>query len=121
MLRIRKEQMDLLGAHMMRKYEQRVLRKIAQAYPARYRQDGDEKTLRFVQAGIRKAEQFGISEDNDAERFILILAEHGMDFEQVPHRSRCRLILANNKMSGHTKAVLLSRELDSECKREAAT
>ena len=61
MLKIQKEQMDMLDAHMMRVYEDRVMRTIKHTFSERYEQDGDDKTRQFVQAGVRKADDYSIT------------------------------------------------------------
>jgi hypothetical protein len=114
MLRIRKEQMDLLDAHMMRVYERRVVRKIKQTFPEWYRQEGEDKAHLLVQAGIRKAEGYRITEDDDVERFILLLVPYGLAFEEKPERSECREILEDQDLPGDAKVAMVSEELESE-------
>jgi hypothetical protein len=111
MLTIRKEQMEVLNAHMMRKYEDRVLARIAKSLPKRYEQDGEEKLRSFIQAAIRKGEKFGISEDDDTEEYIFLALAHGLDFEKTPDRLECRRILERQELAGDAKITLLSREL----------
>src|SRR5262245_34209606 len=112
MFTIRKEQMAVLGSHVRRKYEDRVIARIAKAYPERYRQDGEEKIRYFVQAAIEKSEQHGIEEDDDAERFILLLFAHGLDFEKSPDMAECRQILEDKELPADAKVSLLYRELE---------
>ena len=114
MLRIRKEQMDLLDAHMMRKYEQRVVQKIKRTFPKWYEQEGEEKTRLLVQAGVRKAEGYGITEDDDVERFILLLVPYGLAFEKKPERLECRAILEDQDLPADAKVAMVREELDSE-------
>ena len=114
MLTVRKEQIQVLDAHMMRKYEGRVIRKIARSFPERYAQDGEEKTRLFVQASIRKAAVYSITEDNDVETYILLLVERGIDFEQAPEMAECKEILQDTKIPADAKVNLLCRELAPE-------
>ena len=116
MLKIRKEQMETLAHHMMSKYEQRVMRKIARTFPERYKKDGHEKMLLFIQAGILKAEKYAIDEDDDVELFILLLVQYGMDFEKKPEMSRCRKILVDEDLPADAKVTLLCNELDFDPK-----
>jgi hypothetical protein len=113
MLTIRKEQMDAFGRHVRRKYEDRVIAKIAKTYPERYKQDGEEKTRYFVKAGIEKSEKHAIEEDDDAERFILLLFECGLDFEKRPEMAECRRILEDKELPADAKVSLLYRELEN--------
>jgi hypothetical protein len=108
---IRNQQMTVLDAYAMRRYEDRVVRKIARAFPPRYKRDGEEATRRFVQAGIRKADGYGIIEDDDVERFILVLAERGMDFEKDPGMDECRKILESKELPADAKVALVCRRL----------
>ncbi len=103
--------MAAFEAHSMRRYEDRVIRKIARAFPIRYKLDGEEGTRKFVQAGIRKAGGYGIAADDDVERFILVLAERGMDFEQAPGMAECRKILENKDLPPDAKVALVCRRL----------
>jgi len=112
MLQIRTEQMDVLSAHMMRVYEERVMRKIKHVFPERYEQDGDDKARQFVQAGIRKADGYSITEDDDVEDFVLVLVQYGMDFEKTPEMAECQEILEDEDLPGDAKILLLCEELD---------
>jgi hypothetical protein len=112
MLTIRKEQMDAFERHVRRKYEDRVIARIAKVYPEQYKQDGEEKTRYFVKAGIEKSEKHGIEEDDDAERFILLLFAHGLDFDNAPDRAECRQILDDKDLPGDAKVSLLYREFE---------
>lgn len=113
MLTIRKEQMAAIQAHVRRKYEDRVIARIAKAYPERYKQDGEEKVRYFVKAGIEKSEKHNIEEDDDAERLILLLFVQGLDFEKSPQKAECRRILEDKELPADAKVSLLYRELDT--------
>jgi hypothetical protein len=112
MLTIRQEQMRVLEAHMMRQYEDRVTGKLTKTFPESFKAQDTEKTRAFVRAGIRKAAPFGITEDDDVEAFILLLAVHGMDFDKPPERAECRAILADMDLEGTPKVGLIRRELN---------
>ena len=114
MLQIRKEQMDFLEAHMMRTYEQRVVRKIKQTFPQWYEREGEDKAFLLVQAGIRKAGGYSITEDEDVEKFILVLVQHGMDFEKRPERLECLEILQDPDLPADAKVTMVCEELESE-------
>ena len=114
MFTIRSEQMSQLQAHMMRKYEDRVIAKIAEAYPKRFKQEGEEKVREFIQAAIRKGEPHGITEDDETEQFALLLFAHGLDFEKAPGKEECRRILNDPDLPGDAKVNLLEREMESE-------
>jgi len=108
---IREEQMAAFEADTMRRYESRVIRKIARTYPVRYKLDGEEGTRRFVQDGIRKADGYGITEDDDVERFILVLADRGMDFEKASDMAECWEALEDKDLPGDAKVALVCRRL----------
>ena len=114
MLQIRKEQMDILSTHMVWKYEQRVVRKIRKTFPEWYEQEGEEKTHLLVQAGVRKAEGYSITEDDDVEKFVLVLVQYGMDFEKRPERLECLEILEDQDLPADAKVTMVCEELESE-------
>jgi hypothetical protein len=114
MMTIRQQQMAILDAQMMRRYEERVLRKITQRFPDRYPPNRRNEALLLVQAGIRAAARVGIEEDDDVERFLLLVARHGLDFATPLHRVECRGILDNPNLPGDAKVSLLERELAAE-------
>jgi hypothetical protein len=111
MLTIRKEQMAVLEAYMMRKYVDRVVQKIARTFPGKYKQEGQERTRLMVQAGIEKAAGYSITEDDEVERFVLVLAEYGMEFERAPERIECQQILEDKELPGDAKVSLVCRQL----------
>ena len=96
---------------MMRKYEDRVIALIAQVFPERFDRDGEEKTRSFVQTAIRKAAKYDITEDDDCERYILLLRDRGLDFEEAPRMSRCLEILEDKEMPADARVSLVYREL----------
>jgi hypothetical protein len=112
MLTIRPEQIQAFEAHLMRQYEDRVIANLTKAYPDRFKAEDKEKTRAFVQAGVRKAAPYGITEDDDTEAFIFLLSVHGMDFEKPPERVECRAILEDKDLEGDAKVSLLRRELN---------
>jgi hypothetical protein len=111
MVVIRKEQMDVLNAHMMRKYEERVLARIAKTMPKRYEQDGEEKLRTLIRTAIGKGDKFGITEDDDTEAYIFLILEHGLDFEKPQDKAECRRILEDKELAGDAKVALVTREL----------
>ncbi len=105
----------------MRQYEERVMAKLAKTFPERFKVEDKEQTRAFVQAGVRKASPFGITEDDDAEAFILLLAVHGMEFEKPPERAECRAILQDKELAGDAKVSLIRRELNPKARNAAKT
>ena len=65
----------------------------------------------LVQTGVHKGEAYGITDDDDAERYILLLVEHGADFEQEEGREECREILEREGLAGDAKVSLVKRRL----------
>ena len=120
MLIIRKEQMDVLDAHMRRKYEERVAKRVARTFPEKFKEMGPEKVHALIQAGIAKGEKHGITEDDDAAEFILLIFAHGLEFEKPPARVKCRLILEDKDLPPDAKVSLIAEELGAKKSPEPA-
>ncbi len=103
-----------MDAHMMRIYVERVMRKIKLTFPERYELEGEDKIRQLVQAGILKADGYSITEDDDVERFILVLVQYGLDFEKMPEMTECREILEEKDLPGDAKVCMIYRELPPE-------
>lgn len=112
MLTIRPEQLRQIDAHMMRTFQDQVLGKIAHLYPDRFRSDGEQEVRAFIQAALYKADLHGISADDDAEAFTLLVFEHGLDFEKSEERDELLRILEDGNLPGDAKVSLLRREVE---------
>jgi hypothetical protein len=108
---IRGEQMAAMETRMMRQYEDRVIALIAGVFPDRYDRDGEQKTRAFVQTAIRKAAKYAITEDYDCERYILLLVDRGIDFEEAPGMSGCLEILKDEELAPDARVSLVYRKL----------
>src|SRR4051812_729392 len=103
--------MGVLDAQMRRKYEERGAKRGARTFPEKFKEMGPEKVRLLIQAGIVKGEKHGITEDDDAEEFILLLFAHGLEFEKPPARVKCRLLLEDNDLAPDAKVSLIAEEL----------
>lgn len=113
MLTLRPEQLEILDAHMMRKFEDRVIAKLEEVFPDRFEPGNEMEARNFVRAGVRKGERYDITEDEDVEDLVLLLAKYGLNFEKDRKYLDCRLILEDKDLMGDAKVTLLEDELES--------
>ena len=118
MLTIRRAQMEVFEAHMLRQFETQVLRNIARRCPVEFKEKGEEATRVLIRAGIQKAEQYGIEEKPDIERVAYLVFDRGPDFEKPEHMAWCREILEDKELPGDAKVALVYDELESQERAE---
>ena len=98
MLRIRKEQMDILGEDMLKKFEDYMVIHLRQRFAGQLK-DTSEKAIRaIVQKGISKAKCYDIRIEYDVERYIDLMFILGDDFDTAEKTLWASELLRNNKM-----------------------
>jgi PAS domain-containing protein len=111
LLTIRKAQIAAFDAMMMRRFEGRVLARLTQELPAAVRALGGDGARAYVETAIRNATGYGVVEDADAERYVLLLAGHGLGADAMPDEEGRREILEDADLPGDAKVQLLERRL----------
>jgi hypothetical protein len=96
MLRIRREQMQILGAAMQRSFELRMLAEFrADARPVAENMSDDE-VLRTITLGIEAASQYGIVNEPDVQRYLEYMFIYGAEFDTDPEKERLAEILLSD-------------------------
>src|SRR5262245_3936410 len=86
MITLRKKQMAVLANYMRRRFEDRMVRHVADSHPAQFKQlvppsSSDEPVRTLVKQAVDKAAGYQISSERDVERFIDLVVILGRDFE----------------------------------------
>lgn len=73
--------MEALSAYMLRRFEDRMTRHIATAFPEKFQEFGEEGTRKLILEGIAKAEGYGIQAERNVALFIDLMVAIGPDFD----------------------------------------
>jgi hypothetical protein len=98
MLRIRKEQMDILGEYMLKKFENYMVVHLRHRFAERLKGTPEEAIRAIVQKGISKANCYDIRIEYDVERYIDLMFILGDDFDTAEKTLWAGELLRNNKM-----------------------
>ena len=98
MLRIRKEQMDILGEYMLKKFEDYMVVHLRQRFAEQLKGTAEEAIRTIVREGISKAKCYDIRIEHDVERYIDLMFILGDDFDTSEKILWAGELLRNNKM-----------------------
>ena len=109
MLVIRQKQWDAMQESMHLAFEDRCITELRASYPKRLKKVEDEDLREDVRVGIRRAEEFGITDDTFVINFLGFLVEYGRDFAETEETVWAREILENDYYTEEDKLQELSR------------
>jgi hypothetical protein len=107
MLKIRKEQMDVLEKYMIDVFNSRMVSHLRNTYPEETSAIPDEELTALVKSGSEKAESYGIVEDDDIQGFLGCMLIHGSDFDTDSAHPQVQEILGDTRLDGEEKIDLV--------------
>ncbi len=118
MLRIRGEQMAAFEKAMRRRFEDRMVAHIARDFRTRYAEmrdpkGGDAPVRRFVWAGVKRAEAYGITTEGNVELFLDLLLGLGTDFDTRQDTRWTREALDAPGLPEDEKVSIIYKELEA--------
>jgi hypothetical protein len=119
MLIIRQAQMAVFAAADRARFETQMLDMVSELFAdVAVMADGrplPEVELRMrVCRAIQRAEEFGLADEADIERFVELSFEHGEGFEERPAFAWAGELLGGPASSGTAKMLRLNAELDEQ-------
>ncbi len=107
MLRMRREQMEVLAQVPQREYLKQMVEHAKQFFPGECKKIGAQNLEKFIQDGIAKANSYGIEGRSDMAQFLDLKFAFGAQFDQSCVWAR--EILENPSLtSGTAKVTLLT-------------
>lgn len=82
MLTIRKEQLAVLTAEEMKKFENRLLVHVKKCFPEQYKAEGEAKIRKTLQYGVQRAAAHRFSSERDICKYIDLMLVFGSDFDR---------------------------------------
>ena len=109
MLQIRKEQMDVLDACMLRLFVDKMIVHMREVFPEETK-DKDRQELRgLVEEGVKRASGYGITEEPQVALLIDLMVGMGHDFEkQTPWMEK---ILLKETLNQQEKMDIICKRL----------
>ena len=122
MLTIRREQMEVLSAYMRQGFEDRMVRHLAQSFPAQFKKlalptSGDEPVRTLIRQGIAKAVGYDITSERDVGRFIEVMVAIDPQFDEPGVLDWARQILRERILTARAKMDLIYQRLRDEQQR----
>lgn len=84
MLVVSEEQLDRVGALMLERFEQRLLRHVEEYFPTHWRTAGLEQIGQLVRSGIARARVGGFRSERDAYIYVSLMLYLGSAFDDDP-------------------------------------
>lgn len=106
MLVIRKTQLDALGAHVTRRFENRLVDHLRRSFPGQTASETDEGLRSICSYGRERARHHGFRSQRDICRYINLMLVFGRDFDRDPRHPWARRTLAKK---GLGPTLLMSR------------
>lgn len=107
MLMIRKKQMEVLEEYSLDAFVDRMVNHLRFAFEAEVRDIPDDELRELIRKGVVNAEQYGIEDEADVERFIEYVARFGADFGQTTQTIWADEILSNMEIDGTEKMNMI--------------
>ena len=122
MLTIRREQMEVLSAYMRQSFEDRMVRHLAQSFPAQFKKlalppSGDQSVQALIRQGIEKAASYDITSERDVGRFIEVMLAIDPRFDEPGALDWARQILREKILTARAKMDLIYQRLRGEQQR----
>jgi hypothetical protein len=116
--------MRALGNYMRQGFEDRMVRHIAQTFPAQFKKlaappSGDAAVRMLIQQGIERAARYEITIERDVGRFIEVLVVLGADFETRADGAWAQSILKDVALSGNVRMELIHQQLPNRVSEAA--
>lgn len=103
MLKIRQEQLGLLRAAMLQRFEYRIESQLRRQFPKHPLLGSRETLSDFIRHGMDRADRYGITDEADVERFLIWMIPYGPDFRYHTDLSWLLPFLSNRQLSGTEK------------------
>jgi len=114
MLVIRREQMEILSACMLKGFEDRIVGYLAKRFPDACAAKDEPAPRESLRKGIEHASRHGITTEYDVARYIELMYCLSEDFETSPETFWVSAILENPELSPSEKMDQLYAQADRE-------
>jgi hypothetical protein len=113
MLRIRREQMEVFKRLAEERFEDEMYAYLCEAFPDDCGAEGEEQTRENIRAGLRRAEQYGITIENDVARYVELMYVWSPQFDEDPLLPWASAILNAQGLDGTEKVDELWAQSDA--------
>lgn len=113
MFTIRREQMDVLEAHMREQFIQKTLAQLREVFPEACQRQGPPAVRALVEKGIEQAASYQIERERQVMLFIDLLMELGPDFTQQRKYKWIQATLQDPKFNEEQKLDIIYRRLEA--------
>lgn len=103
MLVIRKAQLETLEEYSLASFVQRMAKQLRSSCAAETRDISEPDLRQMISAGVERAEQFGIEDEADVERFLDYTLRFGPEFGNTSQTTWAGEILQDDGMDGSEK------------------
>lgn len=105
MFTVKADQMALLAAEAMQRFEERVMAHIGRCFPQAIEQSGKAKLLHLIRHGVKHGRKRGLQTEQELVLYIDLSILFGENFEKT--YPKAGEILSNDALSGPGKMELL--------------
>ena len=119
MLSMRKEQMKAFSEYMRKSFEDRMVKHIAQTFPAEYEEmldpeTGDKPVRELVREGVERASRYEVTSERNVAMFIELMVDLSRDFDKRPQTAWTCEILEDPELPEDGKMDAIYDELEAQ-------
>lgn len=107
MLKIRKDQWDVLSSMMVRNFESQMSDHILNCYPEKSEKLESDGVAKLIRKGIEKSLVYNMESERDVSSMIELMVEFGEDFEMERRNLMVRKLLTDNEKSAQARMDLV--------------
>jgi hypothetical protein len=111
MLIIRKAQMKVFEEQSRKRFENLMAEHLAEEYPEKVEEMGEEGTKKLIARGIDDAGRYGIDAERDVARYIELMVEIEPAWPNTRRMAWADGLLKDAQLTGHAKMELISQRI----------
>lgn len=100
---IHRGQWDVLSAHALKRFEDRMVLHLEEYAPAAVRPVSDDDLRRLIRDGIRRAAGYDVVDSVDVERYLELMIDYGAGFDTAEETRWAGDVLRDSGLSGSEK------------------
>lgn len=111
MLTIRKQQMAVMEAHMRRRFQTDLLKRLRRDLRDETSATDDDQLLELIENGVLRAQRYGITIERDVSLYVVLMVLYSPHFEEREDMAWARKILLKPSLNGEAKMRLIYQML----------
>jgi hypothetical protein len=109
MLTIRKEQLEVFQMASRKQFQEKMRSHLRKVFVEQTAERSDHDLWAFVEAGIKRAQQYKIVCEDDVQRYLECMMTYGQDFDSNPKLKWASIALRAHNITGTQKMDFIEK------------